>query len=160
MTDPEITVRLANKGDVSELLGLLPQITSRPASLAAVTPGVDASLDIFDQISSNNNIEIVVGEQTATRNLVGALTIAIVPSFIYGGKPWAIIETVVVDAAFRGKGIGKKVMGFAFDLAEDRGCYKVQLLSGTNNNQIGFYRSLGFEDGTSVGFKKYFVDRN
>ncbi|MCY3683798.1 MAG: GNAT family N-acetyltransferase [Gemmatimonadetes bacterium] len=79
--------------------------------------------------------------------------------FTYEGRPWAIIENVVVAREQRGKGFGKKLMTFAINLAEDKGCYKLQLLSGPNEDQVGFYRSLGMQDGTSRGFKKYFVER-
>ncbi len=50
-------------------------------------------------------------------------------------------------------------MTFAINLAEEKGCYKLQLLSGPNEDQVGFYRSLGMQDGMSRGFKKYFVER-
>jgi GNAT superfamily N-acetyltransferase len=57
------------------------------------------------------------------------------------------------------KGFGKELMAFAFDLAKEKGYYKAQLLSGPNEDQVGFYRSLGMQDGTSQGFKKYFIER-
>jgi len=57
------------------------------------------------------------------------------------------------------KGVGKQLMAFAADLAEEKGCYKLQLLSGPNEDQVGFYRSLGMRDGTCRGFKQYFVER-
>lgn len=159
MTDSTIAVRLAERGDVASLLDVLPQITSRPDSLSATTLGVDESTRIFDQICTHGNVHIVVAQEKLTENIVGALTIVIVPNLTYGGRPWSVIENVVVSRERRGKGIGKKLMAFALGLAKDNDCYKVQLLSGPNDDQVGFYRSMGMQDGTSRGFKKYFVDR-
>ena len=50
MANSRITVRLAERGDVASLLDVLPQITSRPDSLAATTLDLDASTRIFDQM--------------------------------------------------------------------------------------------------------------
>lgn len=159
MVDSSIAVRIAERGDVASLLDLLPQITSRPDSLAATTLDINESMQIFDQMCACGNVYIVVAQDNLTRNLVGALTIVIVPNLTYGGRPWSAIENVVVRREHRNKGIGKKLMDFAVRLAEDRHCYKTQLLSGPNEDQVGFYRSVGFEDKKSRGFKRYFVDR-
>ena len=152
-----VSYRTATVSDVEPLLQLLPQITSRPQSLPALTPGPEEAARILESIAACGNVFIAVAE--TERALVGALTIAIVPNLTYGGRPWAIIENVVVDSRHRGRGIGKGLMAFAFDLVEKEGCYKAQLLSGPNEDQVGFYRSLGMRDGTSRGFKKYFVER-
>ena len=159
MTDSRIVVRLAEEADVSSLLDLLPQITSRPDSLAATTLSVDESARIFDQMCDCGNVHIVVAQGKLKNDLLGALTIVIVPNLTYSGRPWSVIENVVVRREWRGKGIGKKLMDFAVGFAEENHCYKTQLLSGLNDDQVGFYRSVGFEDAKSRGFKKYFVDR-
>lgn len=157
MTDTDVSIRLAVREDVHALLELLPQITSRPDSLTARTLDVEASTRIFDQMCSHGNVYVVVGDIGG--QLVAALTIAVVPNLTYEGRPWSIIENVVVDRGQRGRGVGKRLMAFAFDLAEQKGCYKVQVLSGPNDDQVGFYRSTEMVDGTSRGFKKHFVDK-
>jgi GNAT superfamily N-acetyltransferase len=156
VTDTDVSFRLATKDDVGPLLSLLPQITSRPGSLSAKTLGTEESTRIVDEMGSQGNVHIVVGE--IGDELVAALTIAIIPNLTYAGRPWSIIENVVVARGLRGKGVGKKITAFAFELAERKGCYKAQLLSGPNDDQVGFYRSVGMKEG-SRGFKKYFVDR-
>ena len=81
--------------------------------------------------------------------------VVIVPNFTYG-RPWAIIENVVIAAEYQNRGIGTAMMEYAFDLARDHGCYKVQLLSGQVEEQIRFYRRLGMDDEHCRGFKKWF----
>jgi len=157
MTDSDILTRLAVREDVARLLSLLPQISSRSGSLPTKTLGIKESTIIFDKISALKNVHIVVAE--SADELVAALTIAVIPNLTYEGRPWAIIENVVVARSQRRKGVGKRIMEFAFDLAAENGCYKVQLLSGPNDDHVGFYRRVGLTDGTSRGFKKYFVER-
>jgi GNAT superfamily N-acetyltransferase len=157
MKHSDISIRIATREDVGPLLNLLPQITSRPQSFPGKTLGLEDSIRIFDEMSACGNVHVLVGE--LGDELIAALTIAIIPNFTYEGRPWSIIENVVVPRERRGRGVGKKLMAFALGLAQERGCYKVQLLSGLNDGQIGFYRSAGLNDGTSRGFKKYFVER-
>ena len=157
MTDPDVSFRLAVREDIGSLLSLLPEITSHPESLPGRTLGSEESTRIFDEMTAQGNVHIVVGELKG--ELIAALTIAIVPNLTYAGRPWSVIENVVVTRRLRGKGVGKKLMEFAFALAEGKSCYKVQLLGGPNDDQVGFYRSVGLKDGNSRGFKKYFIDR-
>lgn len=159
MADSNIAVRLAHRKDLASLLDLLPQITSRPDSLAGTTPDLDESMQIFDRICASENVHIVVAQEQGSDVLMGALTLVIVPNLTYGGRPWSMIENVVVRRGCRGEGIGKGLMDFAVRFAQGRGCYKTQLLSGPNDDQVGFYRSVGFEDEKCRGFKRYFVDR-
>lgn len=153
-----IVCRIAARSDVESLLNLFPQITSRPGILAAKTLGLEASVRIFDKMSDAGNVFVVVGE--SENAIVAALMLVIVPNFTYEGRPWAIVENVVVAREERAKGVGKQLMAFAADLAKEKGCYKLQLLSGPNEDQVGFYRSLGMRDGTCRGFKQYFVERD
>ena len=67
---------------------------------------------------------MIVTQENLTEAIVGVLTIVIVPNLTYGGRPWSMIESVVVRQEWRRKGIGKKLMDFAIDLAEDNHCSK------------------------------------
>jgi GNAT superfamily N-acetyltransferase len=153
MDDDDVVVRLAVREDLESLLNVLPQITSRPGSPPATSAGHEKSCRILDEIVDHENVNLIVAELAG--KVVAALTLVVVPNLMYEGRPWSIIENVVVSRDLRGRGIGKKLMAFAFAYAEKKGSYKVQLLSGPNDNQVGFYRSVGMKDGVSVGFKMY-----
>jgi ribosomal protein S18 acetylase RimI-like enzyme len=65
------------------------------------------------------------------------------------------VENVVVAGDLRGCGIGSALMGHVIDIARAAGCYKVQLLSGSQRTGAhAFYRSLGMEP-VAEGFKLY-----
>ena len=154
-----LEARVAVREDVAQLIELLPQISSRPEGLPAQTPPLEEALEIFDRIDKSENVRLIVVEDTAAGQLLAVLTLAIVPNLTYGGRPWSIVENGGVRRGHRGKGSGKRLMAYAFETAEAAGCYKVQVLSGPKEDQVGYYRSVGFVDGTSVGFKKHLVDR-
>jgi GNAT superfamily N-acetyltransferase len=87
--------------------------------------------------------------------VVGTADMVVVENLTHGGRPWVIVENVVVDEAHRGEGVGKALMAEVVDEARRRDCFKVQLLS--LEHRLGahaFYRSLGF--GTMAqGFRLY-----
>ena len=158
MNKGDIHLRLAQREDVEELLRLLPQLTNNPKSVSASTPGIEEALKIFDRIQEHGNIFIIVATE-AEGQIVGALTIVVVPNLTYNGRPWAVIENVVVDRNYRGQGIGSLMMKQAFQMAQEFGCYKVQVVSGAKDEQIQFYRQVGMDDQKCHGYKKYLLEK-
>jgi GNAT superfamily N-acetyltransferase len=61
---------------------------------------------------------------------------------------------LVVDEAFRGKGIGRRLMGQTERWLQERGVRHLTLTSGKQRKEAhAFYRRLGFEE-TGLRFKK------
>lgn len=72
-------------------------------------------------------------------------SIMIAPNLNHGGKPWAVVENVVVSKAWQGRGLGRTMMEHAIAQAINEGCYKLALSS--NAKRVGahvFYEKLGF----------------
>lgn len=87
--------------------------------------------------------------------LVGTLDLLVVANITRGGRPWASIENVVVDAACRRQGIGRALLEVAVDLAREAGCSKLQLVS---NEQRGPAHELYIRSGFTApvrGFRRY-----
>lgn len=79
------------------------------------------------------------------------------PGLSHGGRPFGIIENVVVAESAQGQGFGKVLMERAEVLAREAGCYKLALASNQKRTEAhGFYEALGFRP-THQGFTKYFV---
>ena len=68
-------------------------------------------------------------------------------------RPYLLVENVVVDAAHRGRGIGRALLDAARERARAAGCYKVQL-SATEDSAYAFYEAAGMQDGGRT-FKDY-----
>jgi GNAT superfamily N-acetyltransferase len=98
----------------------------------------------FEEITVDSRQRLLVLEVEG--RILGTLALIIVPNLTHGGRPYAIVENVVVDSSERGNGHGEALMRFAMAEAELAGCYKLAL---TSNKQRAdahrFYRRLGFE---------------
>ncbi len=88
--------------------------------------------------------------------LVGTCTVNICPNFSWSGRPYAIIENVIVSEKFRNKGIGKAILVYSKEMAEKIGCYKVALMTGSKHEStLRFYEAAGFT-ANKVGFQSRF----
>lgn len=78
------------------------------------------------------------------RNTIIGMTTIIFYRIPYRKKGW--IEDVVVDTAYRGKGVGKMLMQKAIEIAQDQGLTSLNLTSNpTREGANALYQKLGFE---------------
>lgn len=62
-------------------------------------------------------------------------------------KPYALIEDLYIDEAYRGQSLGTKLMQAAIEEAKKAGCYKILATSRYSREQVHqFYLKLGFKD--------------
>jgi GNAT superfamily N-acetyltransferase len=62
------------------------------------------------------------------------------------GTASAWIEDMVIDAAFRGCGIGKQLLQKTLDWAKSKGATRAQLLVDIENSEaLGYYQHLNWE---------------
>jgi GNAT superfamily N-acetyltransferase len=150
-----VWVRPAEPNDLDGLLLLLPQLSSRPGSDATQMPPVEQARTIFQELLKRDGVTMLVAVADRSEVVVGALTLVMVPNLTYGGRPWAIVENVVVEESYRRTGVGRRLVQQAIELAEREGCYKVQLLSGGRSDQLEFYARLEFDSAECMGHKRY-----
>ena len=85
--------------------------------------------------------------------LAATCTLIVVPNLTRGGRPYGLIENVVTHPDYRRRGLGTAVLKHALQIAWERGCYKVMLLTGSKNEAtLRFYEQAGFERGVKTGF--------
>ncbi|MDP6126933.1 MAG: GNAT family N-acetyltransferase [Dehalococcoidales bacterium] len=79
----------------------------------------------------------------------------VVPNLSNNALPWALIENMVVDAAFRRGGAGRQLTDYAVKRAEEARCYKIQLASTNSRKEAhAFHRSMEFK-ASAKGFRLY-----
>ncbi len=84
---------------------------------------------------------------------VGSCSLVVVPNLTRGGRSYGLVENVVTHGDFRKRGIGGRMLRAATDAAWGAGCYKVMLLTGSDDPAIlKFYRDAGFEQ-SKTGFQ-------
>jgi GNAT superfamily N-acetyltransferase len=76
--------------------------------------------------------------------VVGMVTVQLVVSTAEGG-PAALVEDMVVDAAERGHGLGRRLLEAAEEWAHARGATRLQLLADRENEPaLRFYARMGW----------------
>ncbi len=150
-------IRDAVAADLPRLLELLLQLSeSSSYPETATRPISDEHHAALERIAADPGARLVVLE--AGGWVLGTLTLYVLPNLSHGGRPFAVVENVVVDATLRGGGHGRLLMAEAVRIARAAGCYKVSL---TSNNRRGpahaFYERNGFAQ-THRGFTFYLDD--
>jgi GNAT superfamily N-acetyltransferase len=85
--------------------------------------------------------------------LVATCTLVVAPNLTRAGAPFALIENVVTASSFRRHGHGRAVLDAAINASWRAGCYKVMLLTGSQNPAtLRFYQQVGFEQ-SKTGFQ-------
>ncbi len=145
-------IRQAMEKDIPRILELYRQLSFEPEKHR--TPPLNDCLKVFREMSKFPGYELLVAEDSG--QVVGTTVLAVIPGFAHGTSPFAVVEYVVVDEKYRGKGIGKLLMESVISLVKEAGCYKIMLTSDLRRERAHkFYKSLGFE-ASAHGFKMYF----
>lgn len=114
-------------------------------------PLADGYLKAFHEIDTDGNNELIVAEFSGI--IVGTMHLIFTPSLSYRGGRRCTVESVRVERSLRGKGIGREMMIWAIQRANERGCVFMQLTSHNNRDRAhSFYDVLGFEK-THIGMK-------
>lgn len=70
--------------------------------------------------------------------------------------PFLVVENVVVDEEFRGRGIGRKIFEKLDEFARENNCaYALLVSSGFRKDAHAFYEAIGYNDDVR-GFRKYY----
>ena len=156
-TPATATIRDARPEDIPRLLELYLQLSeSSQHPEDEIRPLTDGQSAALERIAADPNSQLFVLEDGGA--IVGTYALYVMPNLSHGGRPFAIVENVVVDGTLRGRGLGRLLMDHAVGLARAAGCYKVALTS--NNKRApahAFYASLGFEQ-SHQGFTMYLED--
>ena len=143
--------RLATRADLPEIVRMLADDELGRQRERYENPLPDCYSDAFLQIDGNPYFELVVAEMDG--KIVGTLQLIFIPSISFQGGLRAQVESVRVESALRGQGIGKRMMEWAMDRARQRGAHVVQLTTHqTRLDAHRFYERLGFK-GSHLGMK-------
>jgi GNAT superfamily N-acetyltransferase len=148
----ELSFRAATRDDLPAIVGLLADDEigeGRESETAEVAPEYARA---FEAMEAEKNNRMILAERGG--RIVGALQLVFVPGLSRRGATRAIVESVRVSSAERGKQVGTALMKEAIRRAREAGCALVQLDSDTRRARAHlFYRRLGFVQ-SHFGFKK------
>lgn len=135
----DLRFRPAVEADLPAILRLLAQLSPEDPPMAP-----ERALAVFRRMARNPQLTVWVGE--CTGSVVATYTMQIMENLGHNGTPAAIVESVVVDAALRGRRLGEAMMRHAGAQAAAAGCYKVALSSNRKRPDAHrFYQRIGFK---------------
>jgi len=116
--------------------------------LGELTSVGDISRDAWDtrfdlMKNGNQTYFITVVEDTALNKIIGATTLVVEKKFIHECGSVGRVEDVVVSNEYRGRQLGKLVVGVMQPLAKKLGCYKVTL--NCTDGMVKYYSGLGYK---------------
>ena len=139
-------VREAVKEDLDELLNLYLFLHEKN-----IPKKSEYLENTWKTIIEDINHHIVVKEING--KIVSSCVCVIVPNLTRNIRPYALIENVVTNKEYRGKGYATECLNYAKEIAIKNNCYKMMLLTGTKNeNTLAFYKSAGYNSDDKIAF--------
>jgi len=140
------TARLAREDELDELLELYRMLNPDDPPL-----GPDDVADLWAEIVADDSLDIVVVAHDGRP--VATCVLSVTKNLTRGARPWAVVENVVTHEDYRGQGFGRQCVEYAVERARERDCYKVMLLTGSDQQwKHDFYESAGFDAEEKTGF--------
>lgn len=97
----------------------------------------------WDQILQDEKIHVIVYEDAG--RVAASCCCTVIPNLARGVRPYAFVENVVTHPVYRGKGYATQCLAFAKKIAEEQGCYKIMLMTGSKDPKVfGLYEHLGY----------------
>jgi ribosomal protein S18 acetylase RimI-like enzyme len=135
--------RDARRDDVPTVVKLLVADALGATRETADGPLPDGYFQAFEAIERDPNNRLVVVEDGGA--VIGCLQLTYIPGLSYQGGLRMLIEGVRVHESRRGQGVGRRMIQWAIEQAQARGCRLVQLTTNkARTDAKRFYEGLGF----------------
>lgn len=118
------------------------------------SPHINVRADRLETIAADPNNFIFVCEVDEV--VCGTAFLTLCLDAMFGNQPYGVLENVVVNEAWRGKGIGSRLLAHAEEVCRIRDCSKIMLLSSAEREAAHrFFEQQGFSAANKRGFVKY-----
>jgi GNAT superfamily N-acetyltransferase len=143
---PALELRRARATDAGAVAALYAQLVANPA--LQVLP------ERLDELQASDGAALVVA--CVAGAIVGTVFVAWCPDAMFGRRPFAVVENIVVDATARGHGVGAALLAEVERLCLARDCSKIMLLSAIERSEAHrFFERSGYAGDRKRGFVKY-----
>ena len=136
-------MRRAGRGDLAGVARLLAQLAPAWTAEQALPPVTKHDEEVWAAIVADERRVVLVAEYGGV--VVGVVDLVVVTALVDGAVPHGLLDSMVVDAAHRGQGVGQALIGAVRCAARDAGCCRLELLSSKERGQAhAFYQAAGF----------------
>jgi GNAT superfamily N-acetyltransferase len=137
-----ITYGGANEADIPALVGLLGILFGIEKDFSADTSKQKIGLELLLKNPQTATIQVA---KNAAGKVIGMVSAQLVISTAQGAKS-AWVEDMVINADYRGQGIGKQLLQNALQWAKNQGATRAQLLVDIENIEaLGYYQHLNWQ---------------
>ena len=145
-TATELQIRRAMSCDAAAIQHLYVQLVSNPA--------VAVSAEQVAKLSVSDHHVVLVAEQGG--RVCGTALLSLCEDVMFGTRPFAVVENVVVDQDARSQGIGAALLREVEARCKQACCSKIMVLSAAQRvDAHRFFERQGFVGSAKVGFVKY-----
>lgn len=115
-------------------------------------PEKDEAMEkLWNTILEDKNHHIIVAEEDG--KIVSSCVCVIIPNLTHNQQPYAFVENVVTDSAYRKKGLATACLNYAKEIALKEKCYKLMLLTGSKEEStLRFYEGAGYNRNDKTAF--------
>lgn len=140
-------VREIKSDELNKLLELYKYLNADDPELT-----IDEGLkEIWHEIMEDPNHFCLVTEDEGV--IISSCILVIIKNLTRNARPYALIENVVTHEQYRKKGYGTAILKKAIEIAKEKDCYKVMLMtSRKEEDTLRFYESAGFHKGEKTAF--------
>lgn len=140
-------VRLIQHNELQKLLQLYKHLKQEDPELV-----MDEALKkLWSEIYNDPNTYYIVVDING--EIIASCALTIIRNLTRNARPYGLIENVVTHSNYRNNGYGRIVLSKALEIAWERNCYKVMLLTGSKKEEtLRFYENSGFKRGEKTGF--------
>ena len=108
-------------------------------------------IGIWNNIIDDKNHHIIIVEEEG--KIVSSCVCVIIPNLTHCQQPYALIENVITDENYRGRGYATACLDYAKAIAIKENCYKLMLLTGSKKEStLEFYERAGYNQNDKTGF--------
>lgn len=148
-----ISIENAGILDIPALVSLLAILFRIEADFQADVAKQTKGLTLLINASENGVIKVAKNQEG---QIIGMVSAQLVISTAQGSSS-AWVEDMVIEDAYRDKGVGKALLEAALIWAKGKGATRAQLLVDTENTPaLGYYAHLGWES-TQLQARKIFL---
>jgi len=139
-------IREVTEGDFSGLMSLYTQLHNN-----GMPPESEGIKELWRRILSDPGHHIIVAEEDG--KIVSSCVCVIIPNLPHFQRPYALIENVITDEKYRGRGLATGCLDYARGIARRENCYKIMLLTGSKKDStLNFYRRAGYNSEDKTAF--------
>ncbi len=139
-------IREVNEQDLQGLLNLYTQLHNNP-----MPEDTKELHKLWQSILQDRNHHIIVAEEEG--KIVSSCVCVIIPNLTHNQSPYAFVENVITDEAYRCRGLATACLNYAKQLAIEEKCYKLMLLTGSKQEStLRFYEQAGYNKNDKTAF--------